>query len=86
MMQPERLELNLGNFYKPQSQVRKYILEGRKRVAFVGALQVGKSWLLARLLIEQCLTNDNPYSNLIVCASPTYKMARVMQREIEKVL
>lgn len=78
MTQPEQIQLDLGNLYPQQAQVRKYLAEGRKRVAFIGSLQVGKSWLLARVLVEQCLTNDNPYSNLIICVSPTYKMARVM--------
>ena len=52
----------------------------------MGSVQVGKSYLLARLLVEQVLTSTNPYSDLAICFSPTYRMARVMQREVDAVL
>lgn len=46
------VRLDLGNLYPAQARIRQKLNEGVKRLAFVGSIQVGKSYLLARLLVE----------------------------------
>lgn len=78
--------IDFGNLYEKQMAIRNAVVEGIRRIAFIGSIQVGKSFLGARLLLEQVFTNDNPKSDLIICVSPTFKMSRVMVREFEKIL
>jgi PBSX family phage terminase large subunit len=78
--------VNLGNLYPQQMAIRDALRKGIKRIAFIGSVQVGKSWLGARLLIDQAFTNNNPDSNLIICVSPNHVMGRVMRREFELAL
>ena len=52
MTGPEQVQLQLGDLYPQQARIRTFLKEGKKRIAFVGSLQVGKSWLLARILVE----------------------------------
>jgi len=80
------IKVDLGNLYKQQENVRDKLREGKKRIAFVGSVQVGKSFLGAKLLIDQAFTNTNPDSDLLVCISPSHVMGRVMRREFELAL
>lgn len=83
---PKNIKVDLGNLYKQQQNIRDKLREGIKRLAFVGSVQVGKSYLGAKLLIDQAFTNTNPDSNLLICISPSHVMGRVMRREFEKAL
>lgn len=80
------IKVDLGNLYEQQQNIRDKLREGIKRLAFVGSVQVGKSYLLAKLLIDVMFTINNPDSNLAVCISPNHVMGRVMRREFEKAL
>ncbi len=83
---PKSIKVDLGNLYLQQRNIRDKLHEGIKRLAFVGSVQVGKSYLGARLLIDQAFTNTNPDSDLLVSISPSHVMGRVMRREFEKAL
>lgn len=80
------IKVDLGNLYKQQQAIRDKLHEGVKRLAFVGSVQVGKSYLGAKLLIDQAFTNTNPDSDLLISISPSHVMGRVMRREFEKAL
>lgn len=85
-MAKKDVKVDLGNLYKQQAAVRDKLRAGIKRIAFVGSVQVGKSYLLAKLLIDAAFTISNPDSNLMVCVSPNHVMGRVMRREFENAL
>lgn len=81
-----KFDIKLGTFTAKQLQITTALRRGLKRVAFVAGIQVGKSWLLARVMIQYALTSDAPMDQIVLIVSPTHDMTQVMVRHVKAAL
>lgn len=81
-----KYEIKLGTFTPKQLSITTALRMGKKRVAFVAGIQVGKSWLLARVMIQYALTSDAPMDQIVLVISPTHDMTQVMVRHVKSAL
>lgn len=81
-----KVEVKLGNFTDKQLAITTALSQGKRRVAFVAGIQVGKSWLLARLGVQATLTSTAPPNQIALMISPTHDMTSVMVRHVKAAL